>query len=214
MLGRMHSKVWLNTESQFAPGKELFRSERSFSVWAYALSHSQLLLRTRTPTSDRGRDSRIDILFKPVDAMKIRMDYDGLILRCATTGERERILAETGCTADHRRVSSSSLGRVSTTSSRWPSAGLRTSRRTATPARLPPSPGPPTPRDSYRSSSDTGDWFAPFPSDLADESFRRCSASRQLSLSARIGVPVTETEHGSRLPTAASSVSDAPANGA
>jgi hypothetical protein len=104
MLGRMRSKVWLNTDGQLAPGKELFRSERRFSVWAYALSHSQLLLRTPTTTTDGRRESRIDILFKPVDAMKTRMDYDGLILRCATTGERARILTETGCTADHHRV--------------------------------------------------------------------------------------------------------------
>ncbi|MCW3818618.1 hypothetical protein ONA91_29685 [Micromonospora sp. DR5-3] len=98
----MRSAAWLNKNDQFAPGKELFRSKRRFSVWAYALSHSQLLLRARTTTDDGRRQPRIDILFKPVDAMKTRMDYDGLVLRCATTEERERILGQTNRTADNQ----------------------------------------------------------------------------------------------------------------
>ncbi|MGK5444808.1 hypothetical protein ACSNN7_23685 [Micromonospora sp. URMC 105] len=104
MLTRMQSRAWLNKDHDFAPGKELFRSERNFSVWAYSLSHSQLLLRTRTVAVPGHRESRIDLLFKPVDAMKTRMDYDGLVLRCATTEEHERILRETGRTADHNRA--------------------------------------------------------------------------------------------------------------
>jgi hypothetical protein len=102
MLAGMQSRAWLKDDDQFAPGRELFRSERRFSIWAYALSHSQLLLRAEQPPAEH-RQSRIDLLFKPVGALKTRMDYDGLTLRCATTEEREHILQETG-SADHNRV--------------------------------------------------------------------------------------------------------------
>ena len=100
----MRSKAWLNQDNDFAPGKELFRSERYFAVWAYSLSHSQLLLRAPTTTSEGRRQSRIDLLFKPVDAVKTRMGYDGVVLRCATIEEHERILRETGRTGDENRV--------------------------------------------------------------------------------------------------------------
>jgi hypothetical protein len=91
----MHMRKWLNTDDQFVPGAELFRSDRAFTVWAYTISHSQLLLRTRTTENQ----SRIDILFKPVRAMKLRIEYDGLVIRCATQPEAERIQGEnTGTT--------------------------------------------------------------------------------------------------------------------
>jgi hypothetical protein len=90
----MLSPDWLNTEDRFVPGVELFRSDRAFALWAYTVSHSQLLLRTRTTRADGSRQSRIDILFKPVRAMKIRADYDGLVIRCATSAEAERITTE------------------------------------------------------------------------------------------------------------------------
>jgi hypothetical protein len=48
-----------------------------------SVSHSQLL-RTRTG----GAPSRIDVLFKPVDVMKVRTDYHGLVIRSATVEER------------------------------------------------------------------------------------------------------------------------------
>jgi hypothetical protein len=57
----MQTDVLLNQDHQFLPGRQLFHSERDFAVWAYTVSHSQLLLRTRTAD---GR-SRIDILFNP-----------------------------------------------------------------------------------------------------------------------------------------------------
>jgi hypothetical protein len=38
------------------------------------------------------RQTRLDLLFKPVNAMKTRIAYDGLTLRCATNEEHERIL--------------------------------------------------------------------------------------------------------------------------
>ena len=82
---------WLNTAARFVPGAELFRSDRAFTVWAYTISHSQLLLRTRTTKQDGSRQSRIDIVFKPVRAMKVRIEYDGLVIRCATPAEAGQI---------------------------------------------------------------------------------------------------------------------------
>ncbi|GAA4637826.1 hypothetical protein GCM10023196_093210 [Actinoallomurus vinaceus] len=87
----MHAREWLNTDDRFIAGAELFRSDRAFTVWAYTISHSQLLLRTRT----RIGQSRIDIVFKPVLAVKLRIEYrDGLVIRCAHQTEAEQIRAE------------------------------------------------------------------------------------------------------------------------
>ncbi|MFD6938763.1 hypothetical protein ACFWAP_21745 [Streptomyces goshikiensis] len=58
----------------------LFRSDRTFKVWAYSFSHSQLLLHSALVDGD----PRIDVLFKPVLAMPTGMAYDGLVIRCAT----------------------------------------------------------------------------------------------------------------------------------
>jgi hypothetical protein len=82
------------------PGEEIFRSERDFSVWAYTVSHSQLLLRARVAEGE----SRIDVLFKPVEAMKLRTDYAGLVVRCGTAAERDRVLASTGLDGTGLRV--------------------------------------------------------------------------------------------------------------
>jgi hypothetical protein len=96
----MQNDAWLNQDHQFSSGRRLFRSERSFAVWAYTVSHSQLLLRTRTG----GERSRIDVLFKPVEAMKVRTDYEGLTIRCATAGEQDHILAAIGPVGPAPRV--------------------------------------------------------------------------------------------------------------
>ena len=88
-------KSWFGSNKQFTPGAELFRSDRFFSVWACTLSHGQLLLRSQT-VIDGQRRSRIDVLFKPVEAMKTRMRYEGLTIRCATANECDRVLDETG----------------------------------------------------------------------------------------------------------------------
>jgi len=96
----MPTEAWLNQDHQFSPGQPLFRSDRRFAVWAYTVSHSQLLLRAGAADGQ----FRIDILFKPVEAMKVRTNYDGLTIRCATTGEHDRILAATGQTGAGLRV--------------------------------------------------------------------------------------------------------------
>lgn len=96
----MQTAAWLNLDHEFPPGGHIFRSDRSFAVWAYTVSHSQLLLRTRTA----GGRSRIDILFKPVSALNVRADYEGLAIRCATADEHERVLAATALTGQDLRV--------------------------------------------------------------------------------------------------------------
>ncbi|MEU7982238.1 hypothetical protein AB0B63_27365 [Micromonospora sp. NPDC049081] len=87
----MQERAWFK-DRQLVPGETLFSSTRSFALWAYTVSHSQLLFRTRTG----GNLPRLDLLFKPVKAIKVRDDYDGLVIRVATVEEEKRILSETG----------------------------------------------------------------------------------------------------------------------
>lgn len=84
----MTANAWLNTDHELAPGAEIFRSERRFALWAYSISHGRLLLRS---APDGDHETTIDLLFKPIEAVKIRGDYDGLVIRCATAEEAERI---------------------------------------------------------------------------------------------------------------------------
>ncbi|WP_410877243.1 hypothetical protein [Nocardia sp. A7] len=85
----MDTMTWLNEDMQFEPGRVLCRSERGFSLWAYTVSHGQLLLRSPSGASWLGDryDTTIDVLFKPVKAMRLQDRYDGLVIRCATEEE-------------------------------------------------------------------------------------------------------------------------------
>jgi hypothetical protein len=96
----MQNEAWLHRDHQFVPGQEILRSNRAFTVWAFTVSHSQLLLRARVADGQ----PRIDILFKPVEAMKLRTEYAVLVLRCATAAERDDILASYGLAGDTLRV--------------------------------------------------------------------------------------------------------------
>ncbi|PYC74988.1 hypothetical protein C7C45_03625 [Micromonospora arborensis] len=58
---------------------------------AYSASHGQLLLRSN-PIDDE-HETTIDLLFKPVEAVKIRDGFAGLVVRCATVGEATQIMA-------------------------------------------------------------------------------------------------------------------------
>lgn len=97
MLDGMAVREWLNRDEQLAPGSELFRSDREFQLMAYTISHSQLLLRSRDGRDRQGRqhDTTVEVLFKPVTTVKIRDGYEGLVIRCATLEEAERIRAAT-----------------------------------------------------------------------------------------------------------------------
>ncbi|WP_350281342.1 hypothetical protein [Kribbella sp. HUAS MG21] len=87
----MANRGWLNRDDQFLPGQVLFSSDRQFEVWVYTVSHSQLLLRAR---ADDEHTTTLDVLFKPVDAVRLRMSYDGLTVRCADQTERTEVLLE------------------------------------------------------------------------------------------------------------------------
>ncbi|AJE38890.1 hypothetical protein CP978_01915 [Streptomyces nodosus] len=87
--------TWLNNDHQLIPGKELFRSERRFHLLAYAASHGQLLMRSIGQPGTPGEpETTIDLLFKPAAVVKIRDDYRGLSIRCATAAESEQVKAE------------------------------------------------------------------------------------------------------------------------
>lgn len=62
-----------------------------FQTWEYTVSHGQLLLRS---TKSDDTPTRIDVLFKNVDAMKIARNYSGLRVREATDVERDSLLDE------------------------------------------------------------------------------------------------------------------------
>jgi hypothetical protein len=96
----MASDRWLTQDHELKPGAVIFRSNRRFSMEAYSASHGQLLLRSN-PADDEIDTTTIDLLFKPVQAIKIRDGYAGLVVRCATTPEASAILASTpGAQAD------------------------------------------------------------------------------------------------------------------
>ncbi|WP_219516739.1 hypothetical protein [Nonomuraea ceibae] len=90
----MTIRAWLNKDHQLPPGEEIFRSERRFALWAYSVSHGQTLFRS-TPGSDGLAETTVEVLFKPVTAMKIRAFYQGLLIRTAPAEEAERVKA--GC---------------------------------------------------------------------------------------------------------------------
>ena len=87
----MSINVWLDRSEQLKAGTEIYRSHRKFTWWDYTSAHSRLLLRC-----DGGTDwTRIDVLFKSVYVMKVRSNYNGLHIRCATTAEQELIQRDT-----------------------------------------------------------------------------------------------------------------------
>ncbi|MFD5575031.1 hypothetical protein [Streptomyces cadmiisoli] len=91
----MMDSTWLNNVHQLIPGKELFRSERRFNLLAYTASHGQLLMRSIGQPGTPGEpETTIDLLFKPAAVVKIRDDYCGLAIRCATAAESEQVKAE------------------------------------------------------------------------------------------------------------------------
>jgi hypothetical protein len=92
----MLDRVWLNEDAQFVAGREVFQSDRQFLLWAYTVSHGQLLLRAPTTSPAGTRQSRIDVLFKLVAAVKIRSSYDGLVIRCASEAETHHVLKAAG----------------------------------------------------------------------------------------------------------------------
>lgn len=81
------TKAWLHRDDQLPPGKELFRSERRFQMWAYTASHGQLLLRSTPRLREASDDTTIDLLFKPLGTLSLTGNLDGLIIRTASQEE-------------------------------------------------------------------------------------------------------------------------------
>jgi hypothetical protein len=69
----------------------LFESTRDFQVWRAVVGHSQLLLRS---TKTDASPTRIDVLFKPVVAVKLRTVLTGLLVREATSDEADEIIRD------------------------------------------------------------------------------------------------------------------------
>jgi hypothetical protein len=96
----MTNSVWLNLSEGPEPGTELFSSHRQFKLWAYSPSHSRLLLRSWAYPNPQFPDlhghthkTTVEILFAPVDAIKVNSVYDGLTIRRATLEEADSIKA-------------------------------------------------------------------------------------------------------------------------
>ncbi|MFE4456788.1 hypothetical protein ACFROC_05450 [Nocardia tengchongensis] len=86
--------IWLNQSYQLIAGAELYCSPRSFRVWSYDPTFGRLLLRNTPSPQGRHDGIRVDIMFQSVRAMKLRDNYQGLRITCATQDERERIRTE------------------------------------------------------------------------------------------------------------------------
>lgn len=69
-------------------GSEMFRSDRYFRVWQYAVGHRRLLLRS---SRNMPPDTRIEIYFANVDLMLLRPRYDGLVIRRADDEACEKV---------------------------------------------------------------------------------------------------------------------------
>jgi hypothetical protein len=66
-----------------------FSSKRQFQVWAYTVSHGQLLLRS---TKTEEMPTRIDILFKPVSFMELPTLFHGITVCEVESGDADGIL--------------------------------------------------------------------------------------------------------------------------
>lgn len=91
----MMNKAWFNTDQQLPPGKEIYRSERRFGLYAYTGSHGQLLFRSyrSSDESDDLPETTIEVLFKPAEVIKIRDTYHSILIRHAHADEAVRIKA-------------------------------------------------------------------------------------------------------------------------
>jgi hypothetical protein len=88
------------TNHQLKPGSVLFEWDRAFTLWGYTGSHSVLLFRS---VRDGDDGTRIDLVFKPVDAMRIQTRYRALTVRVAPEDRAAEVLAGiAGATRDDR----------------------------------------------------------------------------------------------------------------
>lgn len=66
----------------------IFESERTFEIWRYLVSHRQLLL---CSNRTEEHETRIEVLFKSVESLKLPTYLDGLTVRSSTASEEAEI---------------------------------------------------------------------------------------------------------------------------
>jgi hypothetical protein len=74
-------------------------SDRVFQLWSYSVSMRRLLLRS---TKSESFDSRIDLAFQNVHALKLPAQMHGLSVKCASQTEIEEIVRDIGLSPDEK----------------------------------------------------------------------------------------------------------------
>lgn len=67
---------------------QLVNFQRTFQIWLYSASHTQLLLRS---TKSKELPTRVDVLFKDVAALALPTLFDGLSISEATADEARNL---------------------------------------------------------------------------------------------------------------------------
>jgi hypothetical protein len=77
----------------------LFESPRTFRLWWATVSHGQLILRS---VKNDAYDTRIDLLFKPVEALKLNVSLQGIVVRESIASEATAARVEVGLPHEQR----------------------------------------------------------------------------------------------------------------
>ena len=67
--------------------------DRPFQLWTFRVSHAELLFRSNR---SQRHSTRMEILFKPVEALKVRASAERLVIRQIRGKAAERIASEVG----------------------------------------------------------------------------------------------------------------------
>ena len=90
---------------QLTAGAVLFAWQREFTLWGYTGSHSVMLFRSAKGEPDQdGPATRIDLVFKPVEAVSIRTHYETLTVRVASAERTDQVLGRLGGVWPEQRV--------------------------------------------------------------------------------------------------------------
>jgi hypothetical protein len=81
---------------QLRYGAALFDWPREFTLWSYSPAERVLLVRSVGPAT------RIDLLFKPVEAVNVRTTYPRLAVRVARRERAEQVLTRLPADRHHR----------------------------------------------------------------------------------------------------------------
>jgi hypothetical protein len=82
---------------QLTAGAVVFEWQREFTLWGYTGSHSVMLFRSVKGDPDQdGPMTRIDLVFKPVQALSVRTRYETLTVRVASRERTDQVLGTLG----------------------------------------------------------------------------------------------------------------------